>query len=877
MTSALRPLLFALLLLTACSTTEEKQPLYGPTAWSVANPLDIPYEIRRKQFEQGNLVPNPSFEKGRHLTADRAGAFHLADWEKVGPNVSWVDRDPDPETAAGSPPNRRCIVIKRDKVSEVDEAEGIISDYIPVMPGNYAFTYNIRLQDIVSHQFRRGVKLHDAIAVKVLFFDDSKQALDAAARNPLSGSLIDNSDKSYSFANFWRIDDFPWGTVRGRTDNYPFAEGDIPAQARYVRLFFGLRGSGTMWLDDVYFAYAKWNFTALERFKPYFGRRLTVAERLLPTPRHFQAQGPITYYRADAPPSHLPIIVLPANPAPAERLAAHILQRRIRRILDKRMAAQNRSRYPIRVLEGKVPLRAVANARLILSIGRSRIYRQVQPDLPLGAIQGREQGYVIQTAPSGDHQIVFLMGASPTGTYNAAATAVQLFEDDAFVFQAAAVVDYPDFLGRAYVLRDWQTEKELQNDLAAVERMSLYKLNKAYFGFSRKKKNWYQPGELYRQGLAQIGRLFEEGGVMHLAVMVNPYAHFPMEAAVEGLDDELRYTWTHSSPESLRTLKEVYQIGLAAGADTLMLLADDFIPHAGSNPQNYTLFTAEDKRRFVNLQNAQAHIINRLQEWLERDYPGTRLEFCPPWYSNEHIDRSEGRAEVYLRELALQIPQDVAIIWTGPTIRSLSIDMADLHRIRSLIGRWPMLWDNTLYARNIETTRYGGYTTYYPDKVTLCNLFEPYDAYLPQLLHRYSDRRQRYTNGRADSEVYQLKYATVADYLWNTTAYNPERSLWKVLVRSYGSDGAQKLIRFSDAYYRLYGTCRRMEIEGVNNDAIKNGRQYLTDLDHYLLSLTRMLPEAQTLLAELKAFRDKQKARLEKLTRETTGQDVQDK
>ena len=193
--------------------------------------------------------------------------------------------------------------------------------------------------------------------------------------------------------------------------------------------------------------------------------------------------------------------------------------------------------------------------------------------------------------------------------------------------------------------------------------------------------------------------------------------------------------------------------------------------------------------------------------------------------------------------------------------------MADLHRIRSLIGRWPMLWDNTLYARNIETTRYGGYATYYPDKVAMCNLFEPYDAYLPQDLHRYSHRRQRYTNGRASSEVYQLKYATVADYLWNTAAYDPERSLWKVLVRSYGAAGAQKLIRFSDAYYHLYGHCRRMEMAGVEHDALKRGQQYLTDLNHYLLDLSRALPEEQTLLSELNAFRDKQKARLEKLTR----------
>jgi len=96
-----------------------------------------------------------------------------------------------------------------------------------------------------------------------------------------------------------------------------------------------------------------------------------------------------------------------------------------------------------------------------------------------------------------------------------------------------------------------------------------------------------------------------------------------------------------------------------------------FLPHTGKNRQNYSLYTVEDKKRFVNLQNAQAHIINALKHWIDSEYPGTRLEFCPPWYSNEHIDRSDGKAEDYFSELTFQIPHDVAVMWTGPTVRSL--------------------------------------------------------------------------------------------------------------------------------------------------------------------------------------------------------------
>jgi len=279
------------------------------------------------------------------------------------------------------------------------------------------------------------------------------------------------------------------------------------------------------------------------------------------------------------------------------------------------------------------------------------------------------------------------------------------------------------------------------------------------------------------------------------------------------------------------------------------------------------LYTQEDKKRFVNLQNAQAHIINRLKQWIDKEYSGTRFEFCPPWYSNEHIDRSQGKAEVYFKELTFQIPDDVAIIWTGPTIRSLSVDMADLNRYASLIGRWPMFWDNTLYARNLETQRYGGYTTYYPGKVRMCNLFEPYDTYRPKDFQKYNDDRQMYINGDAFSEVYKIKYATVADYLWNAAAYDPELALWKVLCRTYGPALGEALLRFNDAYYGLYDIFLRAELEGVNDTYVKKGKILLKDLENYLHHISQMLAEDQPLLKELENYRDRQKKRFARLSK----------
>ena len=402
--------------------------------------------------------------------------------------------------------------------------------------------------------------------------------------------------------------------------------------------------------------------------------------------------------------------------------------------------------------------------------------------------------------------------------------------------------------------------------------MSLHKLNKAYAGYEGRTKAWHQPDALFKAGISEAGRWCRENGVMSLGIMVNPYSHFEFEPAAETLSEPARYTWTHNSAESREALQQVFKLGLDAGAGAIMLLADDFVPHEGRNRKNFSLYTSEDRKRFVNLQNAQSFLINQLRAWLDRDYPGTRFEFCPPWYANEFIDRSEGKAETYLKELAAQIPRDVAIIWTGPTVRSLSLDMVDLLRYRDLIDRWPMFWDNTLYARNLETTVYGGYTAHYPGKVRMCNLFEPLDTDRPAAFHTLSDGRHIYVNGAADSEVYRIKFATVADYEWNTSAYNPERSLWKALVRNCGVPASKEILRFNDSYYGLYEVGMWMEREGVTGEHLRRGTVFLGLLQESLASLQQQLPPNHALLGELKGFCDRAKTRFEQLSRKNPAE-----
>jgi hypothetical protein len=155
--------------------------------------------------------------------------------------------------------------------------------------------------------------------------------------------------------------------------------------------------------------------------------------------------------------------------------------------------------------------------------------------------------------------------------------------------------------------------------------------------------------------------------------------------------------------------------------------------------------------------------------------------------------------------------------------------------------------------------------------VRLCNLFEPLDVDRPDGFEGLNDGRHLYMNAAADSEVYRIKFATVADYAWNTAAYHPERSLWKALVASFGPDSAREILFFNEAYYGLYDVCMRMEREaGDHAELCSKGAEWLGRLEESLLKLIRQLPADHALPVELQTHRDRQKQRLEGLVRNSS-------
>lgn len=853
----------AALLAVSCSSTGREA---GKT-WSSLDPLSIPLQVRDAQFAKRNIVPNASFEerqiiheKGRIINKNGAdNDFRLEGWEKIGRNVHWVQ-----EASTG----KHAVQIMRTAIQdETDKTgEGVLSGFIPVIPGNYLFTYDVKLKNITPNTWRLGTKLYDTINIRLEFFDKNKKPIDGMVFYPYYENHLDNSFKGYSFSNYWNIVDFGWAKVRARTYNYPFSEGDIPDNCRYVRIFMGLKGSGTMWVDNVNFRYSKWNFTTLERLRPFIAADYTPADLLIPKPKTIGAKRTLRYFEsggADTPAA--PLILIPKNPSKPVLSAAKLLKSRLDEVFAAHLKNTKDTQRSTAVrIASHMAGGIEARRPFIFSIGPTELFRTYEKSLPYDEISGRKQAYFIRYLD--DPNALFLKGEDPIGNYYAAATAAQLLDRGDFLYHHADIVDYPDFLGRSYLFDAWADEKHMEDDIRNIRRMSLYKFNKAYVGYgqTRGRKDWYAPDDLYKSGVRKAGEVCRSTGIMGLAIMVNPYYHFDYEMQVQKMSRKLRYTWRHGNPKDMQTLKNVFKIGLDAGAGCIMLMADDFVPHEADYRKIYSLWTPEDKAQFTNLQNAQAYMINELYAWLAHSYKGTRFEFCPPWYLNEFIDKSRGKAEQYFADLIRQIPKDVAIIWTGNTVRSLSHDMADIERYRKLIGRYPMLWDNTLYARGL-TGNYGGYARYYPGKVRMCNLFEPLDLYVPKDFYKYNDGAHMYTNGSASTEIYKLKYATVADFEWNNNAYNADFSLWKVLLSRFGKETALELLQFNDAYYGLVDMCMRIQRTDDDSGFIKWGRSFAQSLKNLFRSINKDLADNGELILELKAAMDNQVKQFKKL------------
>jgi hypothetical protein len=210
----------------------------------------------------------------------------------------------------------------------------------------------------------------------------------------------------------------------------------------------------------------------------------------------------------------------------------------------------------------------------------------------------------------------------------------------------------------------------------------------------------------------------------------------------------------YSSEADFQTLAHKLESVGKLGISNFALFLDDV-------PQD--LVHPEDRARFKTLAQAHIQLINRLYDHLKSLSPKNRLTVCPTTYTNEWGNRD------YIRELGAGVNPEVPLDWTGTEVIPRTVTAAQAEEWGGYIRRKPLVWDN------------------YPT-----NDSNPWWLNLDPLRGReaglFAATQGLFSNPMYQAHATLIPLQTVADYLWNPRAYDPEKSQMNALVSQYGQD-----------------------------------------------------------------------------------------
>ncbi len=423
---------------TSPTDTPEEQE-----SWSSADPLSVNHRVRQQKYSQGNLVHNPSFEIGKVKQVDSlTQSVVIEGWDYVGQNIRWIKIKTDSVSTASPYINsgNRSIKIIRKNASETDKlGDGVISDYIRVIPGNYNLSMYLNLVDIENPKSRLGMGIYDAVDIRLIYYDRNKLTISGEKFSPYNKNYFNNSFKSESLSKFDRIDSTGWIHVQGRSHLFPFPDGDIQDDAKFVRILIGLKGNGTMYIDDIDYTYTRWNFTQLERLEPYFDTSFSLGQLIIPQPRSVEIMESIIYYRPYYK-EVFPVVLIPQESDKITIHAAKQLEKHIRQTIS---VLTNTELDAIPGLITKNITDRIRQSTITFSIGNTDLFKDVRNTTPMDQIENKEQGFIVHTLKE-DLGVIYLNGNSPLSTFYAVQAAIQLFDNRRLLFHNANIIDYPE-------------------------------------------------------------------------------------------------------------------------------------------------------------------------------------------------------------------------------------------------------------------------------------------------------------------------------------------------------------------------------------------------------------------------------------------------
>jgi hypothetical protein len=815
-------ILSLIFLISFFSCLREDNPSINKAVWSSSDPLDIPVKRRLNEYSDKNKVFNPSFENGRYFR-DNPEAYEIDGWKEIGESdneIEWVSLSNPKYSKNEVLSGTHAIKITNNQIIETEvQGVGVMSDYIKVIPGNYSLSYFIKLKNICPYKKRFGNRLMDAINIRVYYYDKNKIQISGEMINPENGTIFDNEFKAFQFSGFWQIDHLDWTEARGISHKFPFLDGDIPNEARYVRLFFGLKGTGTMWLDNIRLNYTSNNFSLDERLKEYKDHVFQPHELIIPRPQVVKPVEDIKMYNPENPDIQ-PLIVIPENPGSITRNSAELLREKLIAI-SKRMKLQKEFSIPI--LTG-LPMDKESEYSIIFSIGDNDINKRSKMVFPDSLASGSNQGYYIHRLKDTTN-LIALKGNEEVGNYYAVQTICQLFADSSFNYYHAEIVDYPDYENRGIYINP--EIKDFDSNLKEIERL---RFNKAFLD-----ANMTESYRDYIQNVKQLDQNIKEKSILKKGISANPY--------LPPFNQSDSFTTQLNSYE-MKELSRYLQGAAQGSVSEVIIRMDDVFEVKDSCNCIY-----EFNRPVVNhlpyrsLIDRHTDLINNIHEWIPSN---TGIYVLPVWYRTDCITKSQGRGELYLKEVFKKVPGKVNYLWTGATERPLVTDNVEVKRIEKIAGKKPVFFCKDLNPFSSENDK-NTIKEFMPGKLRISSIFDHFQLDLP-LDFNNAFRHKTFISEASPDDIFEnIKLATLANYLWNSKDYNADYSLLRVLTSYFNKEKAFALIEFNELYYGIYEMCLKIEKQGKKKKFIRVAEEYLNRMKTLLDQIPKQfdIPEIQ--------------------------------
>ena len=379
----------------------------------------------------------------------------------------------------------------------------------------------------------------------------------------------------------------------------------------------------------------------------------------------------------------------------------------------------------------------------------------------------REEAYVIRAFRKDGKNVVVLKGHDARGLLWSIASLNQLItsENGICVAQKAEVSDYPTIKTRGFVggslrtkttpvVPDWP---RLNFTSPLNEYIVAFKMNKVCYSASTLSDrtvvahSWKADlPEVVIQDLRKTGAFLTPLGIEWYVQLQN-LSWTTMDLQVRSKNEE----------DFQAVFKKACAVMDAGGS--ICVMYDDL---------RFDL-SPDDVRDFKTAREADIYFLNKLHSALQAKYPGkpVKMIFCPPFYWGPDAANTYAESrEEYLAAIGERLPKDIGIFWTGGRVKTGRKSRESVEWYSRLIRRKPLLFQNT------TGTEHAYYFHYFTDPIPAWRDWH-YEGF-------FDDIDTFMANVSFPSNM--ASQLTLADFLWNPKAYDPDRSVEEAVKKLCG-------------------------------------------------------------------------------------------